>query len=244
MATLTLPARHYRMYPQDKHLGHAERSLEIDTAATALLAVDVGGMGLASMADKENDVMVRHIVPAIAAARTIGLPIIYTNNSAPRIAIHRSQLGRIARRSFELEWEEWGQEANVDPREYALGEPDALRFPALLEPEEGDYFIRKHSYSGFFETRLDGLLRNLGIRTLVCLGFSLDVCLLSTMVDAMSLNYEIVLVRDATLAQEMPEDLDELRFTNRLVVLAEYSLGVSTTSAAFIAACKSAVDTR
>ena len=244
MATLTLPTRHYRMYPQEKHLGHAERSLEIDTAATALLAVDVGGMGLESMAERENDVIVRHIVPAIAAARTVGLPIIYTNNSAPRIAIHRSELGRIARRSFELEWEEWGQEANVDPREYALGEPDALKFPTPLEPEEGDYFVRKHSYSGFFETRLDGLLRNLGIKTLVCVGFSLDVCLHSTMVDAMSLNYEIVLVRDATLAQELPGDLDELRFTKRLIVLAEYSLGVSTTSAAFVAACRSAAGSR
>ena len=242
MATLTLPARHYRMYPQEGYLGHDERSLEIDTAATALLAVDVGGMGLASMADKENDVIDQHIVPAIAAARTVGLPIIYSNNSAPRIAIQHSQLGRVARRSFELEWEEWGQEADVDPREYALGEPDALRFPTRLEPAEGDYFVRKHSYSGFFETRLDGLLRNLGVKTLVCLGFSLDVCLHSTMVDAMSLNYEVVLVRDATLAQEMPEDLDDLRFTRRLILLAEYSLGVSTTSAAFIAACKVAND--
>ncbi|MCE2519221.1 MAG: cysteine hydrolase [Alphaproteobacteria bacterium] len=192
---------------------------------------------------RQNDVIDQHIVPAIAAARTVGLPIIYSNNSAPRIAIHHSQLGRIARRSFELEWEQWGQEANVDPLEYALGEPDALRFPTRLEPEEGDYFVRKHSYSGFFETRLDGLLRNLGIKTLVCIGFSLDVCLHSTMVDAMSLNYEVVLVRDATLAQELPEDLDELRFTKRLIVLAEYSLGVSTTSAAFVAACKVAAGT-
>ena len=117
MATLNLPARHYRMYPQEGYLGHAERSMEIDTAAAAMLAVDVGGMGLASMADKENDVIDRHIVPAIAAARTVGLPIIYSNNSAPRIAIQHSQLGRIASRSFELDWEEWGKEANVDPRE-------------------------------------------------------------------------------------------------------------------------------
>ena len=64
------------------------------------------------------------------------------------------------------------------------------------------------------------------------------------MVDAMSLNYEIVLVRDATLAQELPGDLDELRFTKRLIVLAEYSLGVSTTSASFIAACRSAAGTQ
>jgi len=250
---LKLNGRYYRMYPPEKFQGHAEEPLELDSSTTAFLVVDVYGLGfapdderpheypslsLAASADKEKGIVVDHIRPAMDAARRAGLPIIYLNNSAPRIAINHSELAKIARRCCDMDWEEWGSEDTIDPREYVRGDSAALKFSKVIEPQPDDYFIRKHSYSGFFETRLDGLLRNLGIKTLVCVGFALDVCLHSTMVDAMNLNYQVLLLRDCTMAIELPGDLEEMAFTQRLILLTEYSIGFTATSESFIAACE------
>ena len=85
-------------------------------------------MSLAASVEKEREILVEHIRPALDAARRAGLPTIYLTNSAPPIAIGRSELGKIARRCDDLDWEEWGSEDNVDPREYVYGNSAALGF--------------------------------------------------------------------------------------------------------------------
>ena len=253
MSTLRITGRYYRLYPPEGFLGHAEQELALDIATTAFLVVDVYGLGfssddegtphnypsmsLAASFEKEKDIVVNHIRPALDAARRAGLPIIYVNNSAPRIAINQSELAKTARRSCDLDWEEWGSEDNVDPREYVYGDSTALKFSKIIEPDPEDYFIRKHAYSGFFETRLDGLLRNLGIKALVCVGFALDICLGYTMVDAMNRNYQILLLRDCTMALEMPWEVKGLAFTRRMILWMEYAVGFTAASEDFIAAC-------
>ncbi len=257
MATLRINGRYYRLFPPDRYLGHAEEELELDTASTAFLVVDVYGlgfspddegtphpypsMGLHASFEAEKDIVVNHIRPAMDAARRAGLPIVYVNNSAPRIAINRSELAKTALRSTGLDWEEWGAEDVVDPREYVKGDSTAVEFSKVIEPRPGDYFIRKHAYSGFFETRLDGLLRNLNIKTLICVGFALDICLHCTMVDAMNLNYQVLLLRDCAMALELPEELEAMAFTRRMVLWTEYAVGHSATSTAFIDACDACV---
>ena len=237
MTTGSLNVRYYKLYLHNDNLGPTEDCIDLDTTDTALLAVDVGGMGHSMMLEKENEVISEHILPAMNAARRVGIPVVYVNNSAPKIEIQRSELGKISERSHDLLWEEWGSEDTVDPKEYVYGNSKALKIPTLIEPQSKDYFLRKHSYSGFFDTRLDGLLRNLGIKTLICVGFSLDVCLHSTMIDAMNLNYQVVLLRDATLAQELPDDVEDLSFTKRLITLTEYAIGYTASSQSFISAC-------
>lgn len=253
MAILKIQGRYYRLFPPEKFLGHAEETLELDTETTAFLVVDVYGLGfspddegkphdypslsLSASFETEKEIVVNHIRPAMDAARRAGLPVIYLNNSAPRIAINRSELARTAQRSCDLDWEAWGSEDGIDPREYVYGNSTAVKFSKVVEPRPEDYFIRKHAYSGFFETRLDGLLRNLNIKTLVCVGFALDMCLHCTMIDAMNLNYRILLLRDCAMAVELPEEVEEMAFTRRMILWTEYSVGYTATSGAFIAAC-------
>ena len=256
MATLHIQGRYYRLHPPEGFLGHAEQPLALETGKTAFLVVDVYGLGfsdddegkphdypsLSSTAtvSAEKEIVVNHIRPALDAARRAGLPIIYVNNSAPRIEIGRSELGRLTRRCSDMEWDAWGSEEGVDPREYVYGPSTALKFSKVMEPRPGDYFIRKHAYSGFFQTRLDGLLRHLGIQTLVCVGFALDMCLHCTMIDAMNLNYQILMLRDCAMAIELPHEAKDLAFTQRMILWTEYSVGFTATSEAFIAACDSA----
>jgi hypothetical protein len=47
------------------------------------------------------------------------------------------------------------REPNVHPLEFDQGELIQLFIPPQIQPKPGDYFIRKHTYNGFFETRLD-----------------------------------------------------------------------------------------
>jgi len=255
MATLRLKGRYYRLYPAQKYLGHTEEDLHIDSSKSAFLIVDVYGQfpqdnmgsepgeqeGLEYMFSNEYDIIARRIRPAKDAAKGLGIPAIYTTNSAPRVALNRSRFGRQRAMNVGQSLEELFCEDEIDPREYVYGHSSYIKHDPVIAPEPDDYYIRKHVYSGFFDTRLDTLLRNLGISTLFCTGFSGDICLLCTMIDALNLNYELILLRDCTQAVEIPEvDGSEQAFTKRMILWAECYLGYTVTSEHFIEACVTA----
>jgi nicotinamidase-related amidase len=225
---------------------------EVDLERAALLVVDVYGLGFTS-----DEGSARHhpsiddaaqspweriaseaIRPALDAARRIGMPVVYAHNSGPRIELNRSQLGRTLNRTLSCDLEELFRERGVDEREYLTGTDDLfLESSKLVGPQEGDYFIRKHQYSGFRDTRLDTLLRNLEVRTLFCMGFDAGTCLKMTMVDAFELNYELILLRDATGAIEIPEDVARgYSFTERITWWMESHICTSITSGQFVSA--------
>jgi nicotinamidase-related amidase len=65
-----------------------------------------------------------------------------------------------------------------------------------LEPDARDVRVTKHRFSGFWDTPLDSILRNLGVQTLLFAGVNADQCVMSTLQDAMFLGYDCVLVED------------------------------------------------
>jgi nicotinamidase-related amidase len=251
---LRLKARYYRWFPAEEHLGYAEETLVLHPAETAFVLVDVYLPGLGEGNDKApqgndrplsqkdyrlwRDITVEHIGPALAAARVAGLPVIYVTNSGPRIALGLSAFAHKLRQSLGFEVEEAFSEERVDPREYHHGPPKQLQFPDAVTPQPGDFYVRKHVYSGFFATRLESLLRNLGVRNLICVGFRLDACLMSTMLDALYRNFKVILLRDCTLASELPHEIDEMAFTRRMLLWFEALVGVTVESMDFIAACR------
>jgi len=70
--------------------------------------------------------------------------------------------------------------------------------------EEKDHFVFKKRYSAFipWPSKLDGLLKELGRNQLIITGFASNVCVESTIRDAMQLDYEVILVSDATATVE------------------------------------------
>lgn len=247
---LELDLRYYRWYPPEAHLGYAVEHVRFDRTDTAFLLVDVycpppehlflQGMVTDRLQQLWYQVSVECIGPSLQAARGAGLPIVYVTNSGPRVALGESQFADKLRQSLGFEMEEAFTEPTVDPREYHQGEEVQLRFPAALEPQPDDYYIRKHVYSGFFDTRLDTLLRNLQISNLICVGFVANACLLFTIADALYRNYKVVLLRDCTLASELPDDFEELRQTQYMIQWIETIIGSTVTSSEFIAACEKA----
>lgn len=65
-----------------------------------------------------------------------------------------------------------------------------------LEQEPGDLKVDKHRISGFWDTPLDSILRNLGIRSILFTGVNTDQCVLHSLTDANFLGYGCILVED------------------------------------------------
>jgi len=65
-----------------------------------------------------------------------------------------------------------------------------------LEPKPDDLKVDKYRISGFWDTPLDSILRNLDIRTVLFSGVNTDQCVLHSLTDANFLGYGCVLVED------------------------------------------------
>ena len=257
--TVRITGRYYRMYPKNEFLGYAEKDLVLSPADTAFLLCDVYGLGYdegdqdvhsdweglvsGQSTASEGEIIRNAIRPALDAARAVGFPIVYVSNSAPRIAIKESAYGEQKWDTLHVVKDEIYAEQNVDPFEYHAGPSNVLEYSKVIAPREGDYYVRKHVHSGFFDTRLDTLLRNLGVRNLVCVGFALDVCLGNTMIDALWRNYRVLLLRDCTYAIEIPGVDEPGSWTQRWILYTECAIGCTATSQSWRDACYAVLET-
>ncbi|RPI82348.1 MAG: cysteine hydrolase [Chloroflexi bacterium] len=259
---LNVKTRFYQLFPADGYLGYGYEDYEAEYGRSAFLVVDVYGLGLhpddpkpsymqdehldgarpalawLGSADHEERIARNALLPALEAARAIKMPIIYLNNSAPKIGLRYSEFGKLLKRQLNTDMELMFAEDEIDPKEYHYGESDHVKISKLLAPRENEYFIRKHVYSGFVGTRLDLLLRYLDIKNLFTVGYSADACLMTTVIDALWYNYKVILLRDCTLGNDYPEEQAELLGTQRLVKMMESLYCTTITSKEFIEAAQ------
>src|SRR5262249_48894973 len=73
-----------------------------------------------------------------------------------------------------------------------------------LAPPATDTFVDKHRISGFWDTPLDSILRNLGVRTILYAGINADQCVYATLMDGSFLGYDAVLLEDCTATTSPP----------------------------------------
>lgn len=73
-----------------------------------------------------------------------------------------------------------------------------------LEVQADDIWVDKYRMSGFWDTPLDSILRNLGKTTVLFAGVNADQCVMATLQDANFLGYDCILLRDCT-ATTSPE---------------------------------------
>lgn len=70
-----------------------------------------------------------------------------------------------------------------------------------LEPDEGDFFVIKPQFSGFYASNLSVLLPKLGVSRLVVTGIAADICVLFTAADAHMRDYALWVPEDAVTAE-------------------------------------------
>lgn len=138
----------------------------------------------------------RDIVPAVVqlidAARLCDVPVIFCNDSHV---------------NGDRELEFWGEHAMA-------GTADADLIPELT-PQEKDFVVPKHHFSGFFATELDGLLRKLGVDTVIIAGIYADICVAHTVADAYQNGYRVVVASDAVNAMTEQDYKSSLEYMKR-----------------------------
>ena len=108
------------------------------------------------------------------------------------------------------------REQGVLPTE--IGTPGAA-LVAELGPEPADIVIpRMHGMTPFMSTSLDQMLRNLGTRTVVATGVSVNIGILGLCLNALDLGYQVVLVRDAVAG--VPAEYADAVIDNTLSLIA------------------------
>ncbi|MCE7027127.1 cysteine hydrolase family protein [Jiella avicenniae] len=180
--------------------------VEIDVARTALLVVDMQNDFLHPdgwFAGRGVDVSpLAAVMPAVrdlsATCRAANFPVVWVNwgvgygaDGLPANVLFRGK-------------------RKADAVGY--GEPGALREGSWgaavaddLLPEASDLVVPKQRFSGFYETRLDSVLRNLGVTTLLFAGVNVDRCVFETLTDAGARGYDCLLVEDACATVSPPE---------------------------------------
>ena len=189
--------------PRPARLDAAPKPVTIDLARTALLVVDM-----------QNDFC--HPEGWLAA---IGVDV--APACAPIGPLARL-LPRLRQAGVPILWVNWGARPDrlnlspslrhvYDPAGAGTGLGDALpgtghrvlqagswsaQVVDGLVQASGDIRVDKHRMSGFWDTPLDSILRNLGATTLLFAGVNLDQCVLHTMADASFLGYDTLLLED------------------------------------------------
>lgn len=124
----------------------------------------------------------QHIIPnlkrLVEAARRNSVIVVYSNDA------HYPQDHEVVTR--------WGSHA-------IKGTKGAKVIPEL-KPAAEDYVVDKRTYSGFYETGLDPLLRDLGVKTVVFTGLHTNMCVRHTVADAFFRGYKIIVATDGVEA--------------------------------------------
>ena len=126
------------------------------------------------------------IIPNIkklaATAHKHGIPVIYSNDA------HLSTDEEVVAK--------WGKHAMKDTK--------GARVIPELAPTKKDYTVEKRTYSGFYETGLDMLLRSLnhgeGVKTIILTGLHTNMCVRHTAADAFFRGYKIIIAKDGVEA--------------------------------------------
>jgi ureidoacrylate peracid hydrolase len=191
--------------PRPAVLSASPRDVILDLARTALLLVDLQNDFCAPqgwLASIGVDVSVLTEAVSLsdklaAAARAAGVPVIWLNwGNRP----DRANLPPGVTHVYDPE----GTGAGIGHVLPASGARVLTKgswgaaLAAPLRAEDGDILIDKYRMSGFWDTELDSVLRNLRVDSLLFAGVNSDQCVYATLIDAACIGYDVVLLTDAS----------------------------------------------
>jgi nicotinamidase-related amidase len=138
--------------------------------------------------------IVPHIKRRISRARREGIPIIYVCDK------HRKD---------DPEFRMWPAHAvNGTPGSEIIDD---------LRPRSKDYIIDKTTYSSFYRSKLEKLLKKLGTKKIVITGVCTEICVLYTAVDAFMRGYQVVVPENCVAGLSEADHRFALRQINRIL---------------------------
>jgi nicotinamidase-related amidase len=100
--------------------------------------------------------------------------------------------------------------------EHAMKGSQGAEIIKQIAVDDDDFVVPKRTYSGFFDTGLDSLLRDLKATTLYVTGLYADPCVRHTVADAYMRRYDIVVVSDAVATLNPGSLTEELEYMQRM----------------------------
>ena len=156
----------------------------VDSRVTAVIVVDMQNGFVSKGATYETPgarTMIPQLERILTAARGYGMPIVWTqsDHSAPYSGVMLKKFPTIR-----------------DDRYLWSGEKSFELFSDMAQPQAGDFRVVKHKYDAFFETNLDAILRNKGVKTVIIVGTATNVCCESTARSAFNRDYCVAFPSD------------------------------------------------
>lgn len=189
--------------PRPVTIAATRQSVKVDLRRTAMIVIDMqndfctaGGwvdhIGADYRPDRKPIKPLQRLLPAL---RKAGVPVIWVNWG------NRPDLANMPPNQVHL-YKRGGQGVGLGDPLPGNGAPvlekDSWAAAVVdeLAQEPGDIKVDKHRISGFWDTPLDSILRNLGTRTILFSGVNTDQCVLHSLTDANFLGYGCLLVED------------------------------------------------
>ena len=135
----------------------------------------------ASLRVKGGKEIVPRIEKALEASRKAGLPIFHIMRQ------HRADGSDVEKFRYEM----------FKKTPYAVEKTEGAEMIEELAPKDGETVLPKTRFSAFFHTNLDAILRRRGVGKIVLVGIQSPNCIRATAVDALALDYDVVLLTDA-----------------------------------------------
>jgi len=151
-----------------------------------------------SVASKENKKILPSVIKLLQECRKNKIPIVHL-----RWMLHRN-VDTMPLRRKERKVTDWCR--NKDGWGPVVPE---------LEVKGGELLIEKSTYSGFYETMLDSMLKRLGVKMLIIVGIYSSMCVFATALDAVYKNYKVIIPIECVLSsrpefnEEYLKNLDE-----------------------------------
>ena len=186
----------------------------IDPAHTAVVTMELqrGVTGdLAAMKALAAEVQAAGVIDNVrrlcAAARTAGGRVVHCTAAFRADMAGAAVNARIIAASIKLNQGRLNQ-----------GEPGVEVMPEL-DPQPSDIVLeRLHGMTPFTSSPLDQMLRNMGVRTVIATGNSVNIGVLGMVISAVDLGYQVVVPRDAVAG--VPVSYAEAVIDNTIAMLA------------------------
>ncbi|ABA21201.1 Isochorismatase hydrolase [Trichormus variabilis ATCC 29413] len=191
--------------PQPVILSTETKTLRLDLAKTAIIVIDMQNdfchpdgwlahIGVDVTPAAKPIVPLNNLLPEL---RAVGVPVIWLNWG------NRPDLLNISANLLHV-YNPTGEGVGLgdrlpknDARVLMAGSWAAAVVDELQQLPQ-DICVDKYRMSGFWDTPLDSILKNLGITTILFAGVNADQCVLTTLCDANFLGYDCILVKDCT----------------------------------------------
>jgi biuret amidohydrolase len=190
----------------------------LDPSSTAVVTMELQRSVSGDMSDlpalqSEVARVLPNVKRLLAAARSASIPVVHCiagPSTVPSAPPNYPLASALARRR-----EGAGDAPPVDPAIAARG----LEVVPEIGPEPTDIrVVRGHGLSPFTGTELDGVLRRLGVKTIVAAGVSLNIGMIGLSIEAVGLGYRVALVTDGVAGT--PPEYGEAVLQNTLRLVA------------------------